>query len=570
MTASLLLPLIQSSIDGGLSWLTCTNGQPIPQLVAGLATSGMTLQIRKTATQNANPDALLQITGLQCVIQSSYAASFSTVSKSYGSADFPGGTNSNTTTSNGNLTIIGQLRPYSSTSDYNGQTTPFGSAFNYGIYKNSLYFTYDAGVTGASFLRLDGVGNNWQNFTAEVDVYIPTTNANDSSGLVYRTANFGSGAGAFAYRAMISQSSVVLAKGTNTSGGSTVTTLGSASLSLTSGSTHRLKVVVNGNSHQVYVDEVLLISVTDSTFTAAGYFALCYVASVNETNVNVYYAHFGVTASLTGTWTSTSLSLNSVGTYGSSYIVWDTGQTPDTTSIGVNISTNGGSTWTACTNGAALPVFTAGQSLSGVNAQFQVVLTSNNASAFPSLAGLTVIVQGPYSASGTRTTAPLAIDTMVRASQFGFGTSFDGQTYTKTGFGFDAIAGNEATITNTAGDVHEQIGSTTGTDLDGTVRFQLSASTIVAGMELRYDDANNFYRLSASTTALTLSKHVAGTNLPIATATVNLIPGMWYWLRFRIVGSTPVQLFGKVWKDGTGEPGILTPATPQWTVAAND
>lgn len=557
---------INASIDGGLTYLPCTSGSALPVLTPGMNASGVSITLQLLFTQSTQPDSMTALSSISYVVGSSYACTKTDVLQTYSSSNFGSGTNSNTVTSGSNLTINGQLRAYASTGDYNGQTTLFGASGSVFLYRNALALTNAS--TAATFVRLDGVGNTWQNFTAEVDVYVSST-AGDSNGLVYRTTNFGSGAAAFSYRAMLSTGSVVLQKGTNTTGGTSITTLSTVTLSLTGGSSHRLKVVTSGTSHQVYVDEVLLISVTDATFNITGYFGLCYNNSTGA-SVIVYYAHFGVTSQLTGTWTSGSLSLTSAGTYGNSFISWDTSQTPDTTSIAVNVSTNGGSTWTACTNGAALPGFTAGQSLSSVNAQFQVILTSNNASAFPSLDGLTVIVMGSYSASGTRTTAPLGIDTMGRANQSGFGISFDGQTWTQTGTGTTAISSNEATISNTTGDVHEVLGSNTGTDMDATVRFQLSAASMQAGIELRYFNSSNLYRLAVGTSSLSIVKVVGGTATTLSSASLSLLIGTYYRLRFRVVGSGPASLWGKVWLDGNVEPGIATPQTPQWTVTATN
>jgi hypothetical protein len=174
----------------------------------------------------------------------------------------------------------------------------------------------------------------------------------------------------------------------------------------------------------------------------------------------------------------------------------------------------------------------------------------------PSVTDLIWRVLGPYpGASGTRDTAPIGNDTMSRSNVVGgFGTGFDGQTYTQVGTATVALTSNEALITNTTGDAHAVYGNRTWTDEEGTCRFALSASTISAGIELRYNDANNLYRFSASTTTLTLTKIRNSTPTTVATVAMALSTGTFYRMRFRLTGSTSVSLQGKVWADGTLEP----------------
>lgn len=108
-----------------------------------------------------------------------------------------------------------------------------------------------------------------------------------------------------------------------------------------------------------------------------------------------------------------------------------------------------------------------------------------------------------------------------------------------------------------------QLPGTAWTDEDGTVRFQLSAATISAGMELRYTDSSHYYRLAASTTTLSIVKNVGSGNSTLATATIALTAGTWYRMRFRVTGSLPVTLQGRVWADGSAEPAT-------WNVTASD
>jgi len=188
----------------------------------------------------------------------------------------------------------------------------------------------------------------------------------------------------------------------------------------------------------------------------------------------------------------------------------------------------------------------------------RVTLSTTTTATMPNIRKLQWAVLGGYLSSGNRTNLPLAIDYMDRANQSGLGTADDGQTYTKVGTGTDAISGNEATITNTTGDVFERLGSKTAGDSENSTRFQLSASTMKPGIVLRYVDSNNFYALVATTTTLSLVKSRNGVQTTLASASVSLSVATYYRMRLRAVGFFPVLLSGRSWVDGTAEP-ITTP-----------
>jgi hypothetical protein len=218
-----------------------------------------------------------------------------------------------------------------------------------------------------------------------------------------------------------------------------------------------------------------------------------------------------------------------------------------------------------------------GQSLSGLNLVMRITLSTATASSLAALDYFVVRVLGAYSSSGTRSTAPLGNDLMLRANQSGWGTAFDGQTWTKVGTGTDAITSNEGTISNTTGDVHEVLGSRTWTDEEGTCRFQLSSTTISGGMELRYVDANNYYRCTVSAASggtISILKLSSGITFPLQSVSFPLAIATAYRLRFRVVGSSPVNLYAKVWLDGTLEPGVsngvMSTTNPQWSLTAQD
>jgi hypothetical protein len=262
-----------------------------------------------------------------------------------------------------------------------------------------------------------------------------------------------------------------------------------------------------------------------------------------------------------GTWTSTSTSVSSLTTCGGSVITWLEQNTSNATFAFAFIQTSidGGASWQQCTNGDVIPGLTSGVSLSGKSVQTRVLLGTQN-NTMPMVSGLVWRVLGAYpGSSGTRSTIPLGNDTMVRSNVVGsWGTAFDSQTYSKIGTGTTNLTSNEGQITNTTGDVHMLLGSRTWTDEDGTVRFSLSASTITGGMELRYQDSNNFYRLAATTTTLSIVKKSTGTTTTLASTSVSLSTGVFYWMRFRATGNGPVLLCARVWADGTLEPSVWT------------
>ena len=104
-------------------------------------------------------------------------------------------------------------------------------------------------------------------------------------------------------------------------GANSTTQLASVTLNVSSGNWHRMKVVFNGSTHQIYLDDVLYITVTDSTYTAAGYIGLRCSNSTGN-GYTGFFDNFGIAPALTGTWVSANQSLAGAGTYGNSVIAW--------------------------------------------------------------------------------------------------------------------------------------------------------------------------------------------------------------------------------------------------------
>ncbi|BCL83168.1 hypothetical protein ccbrp13_56330 [Ktedonobacteria bacterium brp13] len=412
MTYSSTIPtgctaIVETSIDNGASWQIHTSGNPIPNLLPGMSVAGRSLQYRQTLTAGSDPTINVVFGPPTLIINSAYNATKSDVISTYTTAtDFNTGTLTNVKTVGSTTTpaIMTNGFQWSWSNGFPSQTA-FGSGFTTLVNKQQYLDVY------AGFdlkLRMDFAGT-WADFTAEVDVTVPATTS-ASAGLVYRTTGWQTNKDTEAYAAYISPSLLQLARGTNSATGTgTATAIATVTLALTANSVHRLKVVAVGTSHKIYLDGVLLINATDSTYTAAGYLGLRTYNGTAAT-ISTPYNNFGVCSALSGTWQSPSISLAGAGTYGNSVVQWDIDGIPDSTcSITAQTSINGGSTYQSVTNGAAIPGLTAGQSLAGVNVLLKMTLTASNAPVVPTLNGVSIWVMGRYSATGTRVSPVLSL-----------------------------------------------------------------------------------------------------------------------------------------------------------------
>lgn len=562
--------LVETSIDSSATWQTATSGAAIanllPGMVAGTGFNNPFLDIRVTFTLGADPTVQASTDALDVLISPSYISTKTDYTKTHELAtDFNTGTFTNLQNNSligAGITLIGSQRNWDNADTSNqtlyGTSSPVQSVLN-----KQLQLSTGSGTDVRA--RFDFAGQ-WQNFTAEMDVTVPTGTSSTQSGFTYRTTGWQNNNNTFAYSIGLSTTTLQLGRGTNSSSGAgTFTTIQSVSLSLAANSVHRLKIVINGNSHTIYVDGVQLISATDATYPAAGYLGARFYNALGSAQT-LSFDNFGVCSALTGTWQSAALDISGPGTYGGSLLQWDTDNLPDnTTSIAVQTSIDGGSTFQSVSNGGAITGLTAGQSLTGKTLILLVTLTAQNAPVVPDMQAISVWILGQYSSTGARSTAPLAWDSMIRGNVVGgFGTATDGQAYTQTGTGTIALTSDEATIANTTGDVHMQMGSKTQQDTMATCRISLSASTITAGVELRYSDANDFYRLAISTTAVSIIKMSGGVSITLSSVAMSISIGTFYNLRFIVQGdgsSGPVNLYASVWQAGTSEPTTYTIST---------
>ncbi|GAC1464817.1 MAG: hypothetical protein PVS3B3_17310 [Ktedonobacteraceae bacterium] len=576
-----------ASLDGN-SYLQCTNNASFLGLPAGSNVASTSLWFKLLFYSGPDPTIIPSITSLTATFLSAPAATKSDITTSFGTQTaWNTGTHSNTQAlSNGTLTLTSLTRDWNDnliTNQTFNQANGCTQAASSGAYRITV--PVRTSPPNASATSQFNFAGQVMDFTLEMDITNPfTTNFSSIAYLFYRQTQWDSNIGqnSYAYTFAFGQNVLALDVGTNDISGGSSTNLATSTVSLSSG-TYHVKLVVAGSSHLVYFNNssTPTFNITDNKIPAPGFVGVggfIFQQATGGGSGTFVFDNLVLTPSPTGTWTGPSTSISSLGTCGPSAITWTEINTtnPTQASVSVQTSIDGGSTYQACVNGGAIPGLPSGTNVSGKSVIAQVVLNGISQPMQPYIEWLYWRVLGQYpGSSGTRSTAPLGNDmSITRTVGSGWGTAFDGQTWTQVGTATTAVATGEETITNTTGDVHMVLGSRTWTDEDGTMRVTISASTISPGMELRYTDANNYYRLSITTTSITITKKSAGFTNIIATQAATYTTGTEYRMRFRAVGSGPVNLYGKVWLDGQVEPGVTNGITsttnPMWTIVGID
>lgn len=560
--------LINVSYNGGSSWIPCTINSPLPGLPAGSNIAGLSMLLKEVfgaSDEGNDPSGIPVLESVAISLTSAPNATKNDIVSSFlTQTNWNTGTHSGTQADvSGNLELAPYVRDWSS-GGTTGQTAFLPSGTTQSV--TGAAYTMTCGdndgssTNGFGTSRLDFLGT-MLDFTIECDL---KSNSNaEQTGITYRQIYWNASVNnTFGYLVFIQPGSpgrVELGYGSNSNSDS-YTTVKSSNPSISTNTNYHIKIVVNGTHHQVYFNNssTPTLDATDSTYTQAGGVGFRGYHIVGDSGAKTStWDNLVLGQQPSGTWTSASTSVSSLTTCGGSVITWLEQNTSNATFAFafVQTSIDGGTTWTQCTSGDVIPGLTSGVSLSGKSVLTRVLLGTQN-NTMPMVSGLVWRVLGAYpGSSGTRSTIPLGNDTMVRTNSTGsWGTAFDSQTYVKVGTGTTNLTSNEGIIANTTGDVHMVLGSRTWTDEEGTVRFSLSDAATTGGMELRYQDVNNFYRLAATTTALSIIKKSTGTTTTLATTSVSLSTGTFYWLRFRAVGNGPVSLYGRVWQDTTLEP----------------
>jgi hypothetical protein len=409
--------LIEYTLDGGNSYITCKNNAALPSLLAGLSVGGLSIQFRQTFQQlkNASPESQPILSSMQAFLNPSYIATKSDVTLSAAtSTQWNAGTLTNTQVNGGVLSLLGLVRNFSSNTDLSGFTVFGDGATGPGPttvrqHCNLGTCWVECGINMQGDARFDTVGS-WQNFRLECDLYIDGTSFRPS--IIYRSTGWSNYDADYAYAAEFNLNQINLQRGSNTSAASngTRTQIASTAISIASASWHRATLIINGSNHQILVDDFLAINQADATYGASGNIGL----RVSNTSVSAGYQaqfnNFGITViGMSGTWVSPVQSLTAAGTYGGAVVTWQDVSIGNGTTILVESTINGGSSWQTVTNGGTIPNLTLGQSLSGVNLQLRVTLSTQTASSMPQIQYLVARIMGGYSSTGTRIAPVLSL-----------------------------------------------------------------------------------------------------------------------------------------------------------------
>jgi len=138
-------------------------------------------------------------------------------------------------------------------------------------------------------------------------------------------------------------------------------------------------------------------------------------------------AGYGITGTHNRVWPT--LSLAPAVTAGSAIISWNA-TVPANTTLTVETSINGGSTYQAATSGSAISGLSSGTALAGISLLVRVNLASTKAGSTPMLLDLTVVVTSQYAASGMRVSPALSLKPagVARASSIAWNATLNGGT----------------------------------------------------------------------------------------------------------------------------------------------
>jgi hypothetical protein len=515
---------IESSLDGGATWFTCTNHSPIPNLIAGYYTLGQSLLFRQTLNIAApDPSIAPTLQEMDVTIYPSYAATVTSVTQGYSGVagnSWASQSNSGTTTNfNNDLTLNGFTRNwFTDISNRLNNITLFGTNPAANISQANSAYAIRCDAASDVRARLDFAGQ-WQNGIIEVDVFL--SDAVGNYGVVYRCTNWGNSNDSYAYNAYISTTQIELAHGNNSTGTGAFTAISIVSASLASNTWYHLKVIFNGTNHQVWLNDVQYINVTDSTYTAAGYIGLRHFNgnASGGARHSGYFQSFGVMSALSGTWTTNNISLNALGYAGSSVIEWND-TTPDNTTLAVQTSIDGGTTWATCTKNAAIPNIIPGASMASKNLLIQATLTSQNANATPQLHGLGVIINSIYSATGSRISPAQSLANVTRAGStavawnatvpknttLSISTSTDGINFSSVGTGASGT-GSIPQITAQPAALFDGFSTNTSYQYSQTIEIGGAASTWT------WDTANGRVIATGGTNGVLLYQSTSGAEI---------------------------------------------------------
>lgn len=446
--------LVEASYDDGATYQTCTNHQALPGLIVGMNASGRAIILRQTlsigGTDPTKAPVLADCSFTVFTAPAAVKTDFVDIDNT--STLMGGGTLTNCTNYTNGLMTTGFYRNWDNL-DFSSQTL-FGvsGAGNpaQGCQENYFFLRTDNALDCRSQFNFAG---QYQNFNAEIDIHL--VNGVCQYGLIYRTTYWGNANNTFGYFAFISGTQVTLAKGSNSSTGA-YTVILSVPLTLTTGAWYRMKVVVNGSSHQIFLNDVLYVNQTDSSYTATGYLGVRFYNGGSARD-SAHFDNFGIInyeSDLMSVSSRVTASIALSGIVGSSIVNW-LASVPSTSTLLVESTIDGGTTWNTCTNGAQVPLLVPGFNAAGKSLKFRFTMT-NQAIGLPiAVIGYSSFVIGQYSASGTRVSPALALDnagtvgsssvTWVASTPAGTGvavaSSLDDITFTSVAASGNPIAG---------------------------------------------------------------------------------------------------------------------------------
>jgi len=410
---------VSYSIDGGNSFTVCQNNSALPNLPAGLNLTGKTITFRQTFQQlsGASPESNPTLESLQCTLIPSYAATKTDITWSgttNAEWNAAGMTFTNTQVPGVILMLFQATREWS-TADLSGLVLFGASGSGPGpttikMFCNRGVLWVATGVSMEGHARADFAGS-WQNGRIDCDIFFDRTDG--FGGISYRGTNDSNWDANYAYTVQCALNTVSLQKGSNSSASSngTRTQVATASTGLTTAGWHHVTIIFNGSNHQVWVDDTVLINATDGAYTASGKISFRASNSNVSSGYQGQFNNFGVTVvGMNGTFTNPSTSMTAAGTYLGSVVIWqDVSTGNQSTSVLVESTINGGSSFQTVTNGGPIPNLTPGQSLSGISFQLKVTLLTASASFAPMLQSLVARVLGGFSSSGTRISPVLSL-----------------------------------------------------------------------------------------------------------------------------------------------------------------
>lgn len=426
------LATIAASYDGGVSYQPCVNNAGLPALPAGSSMAGLTLTLQEsfalTGDTPVMQPAFPAFTSVAVTLLSAaYATKSDVVTRFATSTEWNTGTYMGTILSGNNLTLGTYTRNWN---DH--------AITNQTFYNAGLTATQSA-ASGAYVLAMPYPGGPWAsselNFLGQlldmvIDLDITLSAGYATIGVMYRAANWGGSSPPEAgpgYEAYIyeSEGGAVLGigyGGITTAGGSEPpTVLAYTTFAFSTGTAYHMKIVVSGSQHTIFWNHssTPTITVTDTTYPGLGNVGLWAHNSAPSGTCNATFDNLVCSPLTSGTWQSPSTSISALGTAEESVISWSTPNAANTltSSIVVQTSINGGSTWQPCVNGGEIPGITNNTSVSGLSVLARILLASNSQTFISIVAGLVWRVVGLFpTVTGTRISPVLSLTPAGRIS----------------------------------------------------------------------------------------------------------------------------------------------------------